>query len=183
MSKVYFRSKYFKGLIIVLTIIGLVVISGIYYLHSDPRGYVMPVKNAKRTSYNQKSFWAYPWGSSGHHKGVDIFAKKGTPVVSATRGIVIFKGVLSKGGNALLVFGPNLKLHYYAHLDKFEVEKFALVNAGDVIGTVGNTGNAKGKPYHLHYSIRRVLLKLNDSEISNKSFYDDPVVYLNKTFN
>ena len=73
-------------------------------------------------------------------------------------------------------------MHYYAHLDKFEVEKFALVNAGDVIGTVGNTGNAKGKPYHLHYSIRRILPKLNDRIISNKSFYDDPVVYLNKTF-
>ena len=118
----------------------------------------------------------------GHHKGVDIFAKKETPVLSATRGIVVFKGVLSKGGNALLILGPNLKFHYYAHLDTFEVGKFSLVNAGDVIGSAGNTGNAKGKPYHLHYSIRRVLPKLNDSEISNKRFYDDPVVYLNKTF-
>ncbi len=150
------------------------------YLHMDPLDYVMPVVGATKKSYNQQSFWAYPWGTSGHHKGVDIFAKKHTPVVSATRGIVVFNGVLSKGGNVLLVFGPNLRLHYYAHLDKFSTGLFRIVNAGDTIGTVGNTGNAAGKPPHLHYSISRIIPRLGGNEELVKRFYDDPVFYLNE---
>lgn len=160
----------------------LLVISFTVYIHMDPIHYVMPVLGAKKSSYNQKSFWAYPWGTSGHHKGVDIFARKNTPVVSATRGIVVFNGVLSKGGNALLILGPNLRFHYYAHLNEFKIRLFSFVNAGDTIGTVGNTGNAAGKPPHLHYSIGRILPRLGENEDLVKRFYDDPVVYLNKTF-
>ncbi len=143
----------------------------------------MPVKGANRKSYNQLSFWAYPWGSSGHHKGVDIFQKNGTPVLSATIGIVVFKGVLSKGGNAVLVFGPHLKLHYYAHLDTIYVDYFTLVSAREQIGTVGTTGNAKGKPPHLHYSITRIIPRITGTGSLEKRFYVDPIPLLNKAVN
>ncbi len=46
----------------------------------------MPVAGATISSYNQNSFWAYPWGKSVTHKGVDIFAKEGTAVLSSTGG-------------------------------------------------------------------------------------------------
>lgn len=150
----------------------------VYYI-LDPFVFVMPVKGASKSSYNQQSFWAYPWGSSGHHKGVDIFQKKGTPVFSATKGIVVFKGVLSKGGNAVLVFGPRLRLHYYAHLDTMQVGYFTLLSAGEQIGTVGTTGNAKGKPSHLHYSISIIIPRLEGTEEWEKRFYDNPIPLLN----
>jgi murein DD-endopeptidase MepM/ murein hydrolase activator NlpD len=139
----------------------------------------MPVKGAGKWSYNQNSFWAYPWGSSGHHKGVEIFQKKGTPVLSATKGVVVYKGVLSKGGNVVLVFGPRLRLHYYAHLDTIQVGYFTFLSAGDQIGTVGTTGNAKGKPPHLHYSITRLIPRLETKEEWEKRFYDNPIPLLN----
>lgn len=159
----------FAILIVVLSIISAYTLS-----------YSMPVEGANRYSYNQKSFWAYPWGSSGHHKGVDIFAKKGTQVLSATAGIVVFTGVLSKGGNVILILDPSLKFHYYAHLDQVSAKAFNLVGPGEVIATVGTTGNAKGKPPHLHYSIGRVIPRIFSDEDWLKRFYDDPVIYLNR---
>jgi hypothetical protein len=55
-----------------------------------PQNLKMPVDGASKSSYNQQSFWYYPWGKSGTHKGVDIFAKEGTAIKSATNGIVVF---------------------------------------------------------------------------------------------
>jgi len=166
-----------RKLIYFLALITLVLT---IYLHADPYEYVMPVKGANRSSYSQRSFWAYPWGTSGHHKGVDIFAKKGTPVLSATRGIVVFNGVLSKGGNAVLVFGPWFRQHYYAHLDNSEVGLFDFLSPGERIGTVGTTGNAKGKPPHLHYAIGRLIPKLEGEMEWSKRFYQDPTPELNR---
>src|ERR1041385_7890661 len=82
-----------------------------------PQSYRMPVKDATIKSYSQDSYWAYPWGKSVTHKGVDIFAKKGTPIHSSTNGIVIFKGQIEMGGKVVLVLGPKWRLHYYPHLD------------------------------------------------------------------
>ncbi|MBI1307196.1 MAG: peptidoglycan DD-metalloendopeptidase family protein [Bacteroidetes bacterium] len=113
----------------------------------------MPVEDATKKDYHPKSFWFYPWGRSGVHKGVDIFAKKGTPVFSAVPGLVISTGNLSMGGNYVLVLGPKWRLHYYAHLDSIKTRTLKPVNRNSQIGSVGNTGNAAGKPAHLHYSI------------------------------
>jgi murein DD-endopeptidase MepM/ murein hydrolase activator NlpD len=93
---------------------------------------------------------------------------------------VIYKGVLSKGGNVVLVFGQRLRLHYYAHLDTIEVGYFTFLSAGDQIGTVGTTGNAKGKPPHLHYSITRLIPRLETKEEWEKRFYDNPIPLLNE---
>jgi len=49
-----------------------------------PQHLSMPVEGATRNSYDQHSFWAYPWGKSVTHKGVDIFSKAGTPIHPAT---------------------------------------------------------------------------------------------------
>ena len=90
------------------------------------------------------------------HQGVDIFAPRGTPVVSTTRGIVSRIGENSLGGTVVWVLGSGGDRHYYAHLDSVaDIHTGKRVVAGDVLGSVGNTGNARGTPPHLHYGIYR----------------------------
>jgi murein DD-endopeptidase MepM/ murein hydrolase activator NlpD len=121
-------------------------------LHTEPTLRV-PVERATRSSI--QSFF----GDSrdrGHrdHQGVDIFAKRGTPVVAAADGIVWKVGTNGLGGNVVWVARPfRGERHYYAHLDRQLVTPGTFVKAGDVIGTVGNTGNARTTAPHLHFGI------------------------------
>lgn len=96
-----------------------------------------------------------PRGQDRSHAGVDIFAERGTPVTSATRGVVTSIRESGLGGRQVWVMGPARERHYYAHLDDW-TEGLAsgdLVWPGDVLGMVGDTGNARGTPPHLHYGI------------------------------
>lgn len=100
------------------------------------------------------------WGAARpggrRHEGIDIFAPRDTPVVSTTRGIVTRVGTNRLGGQVVWVLGPRFESHYYAHLDRFaDIRPGDIVNAGDVLGYVGRTGNARTTPYHLHYGIYR----------------------------
>jgi murein DD-endopeptidase MepM/ murein hydrolase activator NlpD len=148
-----------------------------------PQKIIVPVKNASTADWDKKSFWAYPWGSSITHKGIDIFKERGTEVVSATHGIVIYTYEGGKGGKSLMVLGPKWRFHYYAHLDETEAFPLQTVKAGTVLGTVGNTGNAAGKPPHLHYAISTPFPYwwLRDSEAiqgNRKMFYLNPDTWL-----
>ncbi len=122
-----------------------------------PERIKIPVVGASKNDWNHKSFWFEPWGTSGVHKGIDIFGKLGSGVASTTDGVVIFTGHIPKGGNVIVVFGPKWRFHYFAHLNTVNTSMFSLVGSGDLIGTVGDSGNAKGKPPHLHYSIVRLI--------------------------
>ena len=98
--------------------------------------------------------WGAARSAGRRHEGIDIFAPKGTPVISTTPGVVTRVGVNRLGGQFVGVLGPGLEWHYYAHLDRFGAFREGdIVNAGDVLGYVGNTGNARGTPPHLHYGI------------------------------
>ena len=114
---------------------------------------VIPVQHATSRDWNTNSFWYSPWGKSGVHKGIDIFAKRGTPVISSTSGLVIYTGNINMGGNVVAILGPQWRIYYYAHLASINVTTLSWVSRGDPIGAVGNTGNAAGKPPHLHYSV------------------------------
>lgn len=92
----------------------------------------------------------------GHrHEGQDIFARRGTPVYSATNGIVLRIGDAGIGGKAVSVLGAGGRVYYYAHLSRFAEG----LNVGDsvtvdsLLGYVGNTGNARTTPPHLHFGI------------------------------
>jgi len=150
-----------------------------------PQQIIMPVEGAGRNSYSQNSFWAYPWGKSITHKGVDIFAKRGTKIHPATPGIVLYKGTKPRGGNVVFILGPKWRIHYYAHLDKLKVNRFSIVSGKTVIGTVGNTGNAIGKPSHLHYTIKTIIpypWRIDKSiQGKRKMFYLNPIRYLNES--
>ena len=88
------------------------------------------------------------------HEGIDIFAKRGTPVRSTTEGIVAQVGTNRLGGLVVWVAGPGGQRHYYAHLDRYaDVEAGQRIQPGRVLGYVGNTGNAENTPPHLHYGV------------------------------
>lgn len=112
-----------------------------------------PVRGASAKDWNPDSFWHPHWGKSGVHKGIDIFAKRGTPVMTAQSGLVVYRGNLQQGGKVVVVLSPRGWLHYYAHLDGIMARPAAWVVAGEPIGRVGSSGNAQGKPPHLHYAI------------------------------
>lgn len=136
----------------IIVIIG-VVFAG-YFL---PERSVIPVQGASEQDWNHHTFWYGPWGRSGVHKGIDIFSPAGTPVIASTYGVVVFKGKIKLGGNVIAVLGPKWRVHYYAHLKDFNVNSGSFVNTAETIGSVGTSGNAQGKPPHLHYSIITLL--------------------------
>ena len=148
-----------------------------------PQHLRMPVTGADNNDYHHKSFWYYPWGKSIVHKGVDIFAGKGTAVKSATYGLVLATGQLGRGGKIVLILGPKWRLHYYAHLNEVKTKAFSFVSGNSIIGTVGNTGNAAGAPSHLHYAIATLIpypWRVDDSRLGwQKMFYLNPIDYLN----
>lgn len=118
-----------------------------------PENAIIPVEGAGTIDWHPQTFWYEPWGRSGVHKGIDIFAKADTPLLASTPGIVIFRGNLSLGGHVIAVLGPKWRIHYFAHLNSSEVGPGSLVSRSQVIGAVGDTGNARGKQPHVHYSV------------------------------
>ena len=118
-----------------------------------PAPLTQPVLGASRSDWNPQTFWFSPWGKSGVHKGIDIFAARGETVMAAQAGVVLWNGEIAQGGKVILVLTPRGWLHYYAHLNRFQTKPGAWVVAGEPIGEVGVSGNAAGKPAHLHYSV------------------------------
>jgi murein DD-endopeptidase MepM/ murein hydrolase activator NlpD len=93
-------------------------------------------------------------GGRRAHRGVDIFAARGTAALAATDGWVTRVETTSRGGNVVWMqplFG-NMRV-YYAHLDEQWVEPGEFVLAGRPLGAVGNTGNARTTPPHLHFGV------------------------------
>ncbi len=98
--------------------------------------------------------WGGARGEGRRHEGIDIFARRGTPVLSSTEGVVLRVGTNRLGGQVVWVLGPGGQRHYYAHLDRYgDVHAGMRVAPGSVVGYVGNTGNARTTPPHLHYGI------------------------------
>ena len=107
------------------------------------------------TSASIFSFYGAPRdGGRRLHKGVDIFAEKGTPVVAISDGYVARIDETMIGGKVIWVRDAlRNQAYYYAHLDAFLTDPFVRVQRGDTLGLVGNTGNARNTPSHLHFGI------------------------------
>jgi len=112
---------------------------------------------------------------SGKHLGIDIFAPKGTPLVSCVDGEVYeVNWGEPVGGNVVNIKGDDGKNYRYAHLDNInnELEKGDRITKGKFLGTVGKTGNAINTHPHLHFSVY------------NRNYFSgsiDPWPYLNAT--
>ena len=99
--------------------------------------------------------WQAPRGTGRYHEGQDIFATRGTPILSATKGIIYKIGEDNLGGQTVSVIGSGGRIYYYAHLDSYArgIEVGEPVTTRTVLGYVGTTGNAQGTPPHLHFGV------------------------------
>jgi murein DD-endopeptidase MepM/ murein hydrolase activator NlpD len=95
----------------------------------------------------------FGWRGRRRHEGIDIRARPGTPVRAAEAGRVIHSGRLGDYGNVVIVKHAGRYSTVYAHNQKNKVAEGQFVEKGDVIATVGTSGNATGP--HLHFEVRR----------------------------
>jgi murein DD-endopeptidase MepM/ murein hydrolase activator NlpD len=96
--------------------------------------------------------WGAARSGGRRHEGVDIMADMGTPSVAPVPGEVQHRSS-SLGGLAWYVYGDNGDMYYGAHLSAYESVGVGHVEAGTVIGYVGNTGDARGGSPHLHFEV------------------------------
>jgi len=87
------------------------------------------------------------------HQGVDLGARTGTPVYASQSGEVHLVTTEPKWGNRIILKHENGYQTLYGHLNSFDVKRGDIVTAGQVIGTVGSTGQSTGP--HLHFEIRK----------------------------
>lgn len=120
----------------------------------SPDGYVFPV-------YGDASFsdtWGAPRATTGRHQGTDIFALLGAPILAVSDGTVFSVGWNRVGGWRLWLRDRQGNQFYYAHLAAYSpiARDGAEVKAGQVLGFNGNSGDAQGTPFHLHFEIHPV---------------------------
>ena len=108
-------------------------------------GYTWPARGTLTSGYGWR------WGRM--HRGIDIAAPTGTPIVAAAPGIVTYADWNSGGyGNLVEIQHPNGSLTIYAHNSKILVRKGQTVSQGELIAKMGSTGRSSGP--HLHFEIR-----------------------------
>jgi murein DD-endopeptidase MepM/ murein hydrolase activator NlpD len=137
---------------------GLPVESKPLKIHPDltQEGYVFPVYGT--VAFGDTYGAARGDVSGGWHHGDDIFAPLGTPILAVAHGTVFSVGWNKVGGWRLWLRDDAGNEFYYAHLSAYSpfAVNGAIVDAGDVLGFVGDTGDARGTPDHLHFEVHPV---------------------------
>ncbi|MCC6335271.1 MAG: M23 family metallopeptidase [Myxococcales bacterium] len=155
------RSRLFAlGVVVCLLVLAVLgprvslLLAARHYLR--PQRLTMPVHGLRPSDV--RSTWHARRSGGRRYEGVDLFAARGTPVVSASRGVVWRVGDDSLGGRVVTVLGDGPALYYYAHLDSWApgLRPGLEVSRGTPLGSVGNTGNARTTPPHLHFGVYRV---------------------------
>lgn len=163
---------------VILTFVLVVVCGSLLSIQSDLR---VPVQGATKSDWNPESFWYEPWDASVVHRGIDIFARAGADVVAPTGLFIFYTGVNPVSGNFVLAVDRSVRVHFLAHLQKIHVPNFSVLDDGGVIGTVGDSGNAKSKPPHLHYGLASMIPRLwlitDQTRGQLRAFYLDPEKY------
>jgi murein DD-endopeptidase MepM/ murein hydrolase activator NlpD len=98
-------------------------------------------------------------GSSRRHEAIDILAPRGTEVLAVEDGKVAKIFTSDAGGLTLYQYDPSETfVYYYAHLDSYApgLKEGVMLRKGDVVGTVGTTGNAPKNTPHLHFAIAKL---------------------------
>jgi len=99
--------------------------------------------------------WGAPRSGGRSHQGVDMFAAMRTPAAAIVDGTLLRRETSSLGGMSVYLKGNDGNEYFYTHLAGYsEVAAGQKVTAGQTIGYVGDSGNAKGGPPHLHFEIR-----------------------------
>ena len=114
---------------------------------------VMPVAGV--TWDDLRDSFGDPRSGGRAHRGIDIFAPRWTEVVAVTEGTLTDVAVGGLAGRSLWLVGEDGRSYFYGHLQDWArgVDDGLEVEAGEVVGYVGNTGNAAGLPTHLHFEI------------------------------
>jgi murein DD-endopeptidase MepM/ murein hydrolase activator NlpD len=123
------------------------------YTQEPDRKIAMPFEDVSKRQIADT--WHAARGTGRLHEGQDIFAPKGTPIMSATNGYIYRIGENNLGGQTVSVISAGGRVYYYAHLDAYApgLEVGDRVTTRTVLGYVGTTGNAQGTPPHLHFGI------------------------------
>ena len=113
----------------------------------------MPLEEVRKKEISDT--WQAARGEGRKHEGQDIFAPRGTPILSATSGYIYNIGENNLGGQTVSVISKGGRVYYYAHLDSYArgIKIGDRVTTRTVLGYVGTTGNAQGTPPHLHFGV------------------------------
>jgi murein DD-endopeptidase MepM/ murein hydrolase activator NlpD len=125
------------------------------YTSYSTTGFIWPVPTVHNTSDGYGNRWIIEEQQSDFHKGLDITKPgcKGAEIVASAGGTVIQAGNNYNGyGNCVIIDHGNNISTLYAHMSETAVSVGAVVNQGQTIGYIGNTGNSYG--YHLHFEVR-----------------------------
>lgn len=117
-------------------------------------GLIIPVAGVKPESLQDTFTAARSAGRA--HNAIDIMAPKGTPVLAADDGKIVRLFQSERGGTTIYQLSVDEhRVYYYAHLDRYadNLHDGQIIHQGDVIGYVGNTGDAGPDNYHLHFSV------------------------------
>jgi murein DD-endopeptidase MepM/ murein hydrolase activator NlpD len=151
---------------------------------------MIPVPGGKIPTHGNLSFMVYRGrkrdGRAHYHRGIDLPAPRGTPVVAAADGTVVrtvhsYTPGFAGYGKVVIVHTLGGNYNFYAHLERIDVQVGDLVRAGDRLGTVGKTKYSRDDPTgefrrsgpHLHFEVSRTPYP-KDSEAPRM----DPVAYL-----
>jgi murein DD-endopeptidase MepM/ murein hydrolase activator NlpD len=123
------------------------------YTQAPDTRLAMPLEDVRKTAISDT--WQAARGVGRKHEGQDIFAPKGTPILSATSGYIYNIGENNLGGQTVSVISKGGRIYYYAHLDSYArgIKIGDRVTTRSVLGYVGTTGNAQGTPPHLHFGV------------------------------
>lgn len=98
-----------------------------------------------------------------HNDGINIAAARGTSVIAAENGVVVYAGNALKGsGNLVLVRHENQWMTAYGHLDRISVAKGQVIKRGSILGKVGSTGSVATP--QLHFEVRRGTTAMNPTK-------------------
>ena len=145
----------------------LQVAKNIWYDQDPDLKFIIPADGIITGRFGTKRFYN---GTEGNfHNGLDVAAKKGSAIVSPSKGKIILTGNYYYNGKFILLdHGKGLK-SIFIHLDEILVKKGQLVNKGDLIGKMGSTGKSTGP--HLHWS-----LMLSKTYVNPEYFLDNRII-------
>jgi len=114
-------------------------------------GFVFPIDGA----HSFRDDWGDYRSAGGWHQGIDIYASRGTALVAVVTGTIVITPYDSVSGIKVWVYGDNGTNYFYCHLDGIAdgISGGVHVRAGQLVGYVGNTGNAADGPCHLHFEM------------------------------
>jgi len=148
-----------KILLFLLILLPIYLLIGLYFLDKDyflcPIGYKRDI--LIRSDSRGDGFFAAERNGNRLHNGIDLFAEIGTPVMASRSGIVVAAKQSRGMGNYVIIRHPGNIITIYGHLLRIYISQNNFVRQGEVIGTVGKTGNANYRDIlpHLHFEVRK----------------------------